>query len=139
MFLALPHDHPDVFGRTDAPLVLVPTHVNQVKEVYFEWVKPKLERQLQSAQASVPSQSNFEDNLRTLARLFDDEEIVKRDACMSESFHAIRPTDVAGLKGLLDSLGSRESQGFSLYGGGAPESWTDASMEEKLPWRSVRW
>ncbi|KAG0140553.1 hypothetical protein CROQUDRAFT_53072 [Cronartium quercuum f. sp. fusiforme G11] len=119
----------------DAPLLLVPMHLDVIKEEFFEWIQPKLKRQAQSPQSLVPSQSNFQDNLLTLARIFDNPEIAQRDPFTSDSFHTVRSSEEPGLKALLDMLESRQSQSFSLYGGGAPESWTDASLEEKLPWR----
>ncbi|KAG0145704.1 hypothetical protein CROQUDRAFT_658371 [Cronartium quercuum f. sp. fusiforme G11] len=117
----------------DAPMFFLPTHSHIIKEEFFAWIQPYLERQAQSP--LIPSQSNFQESLLKLAQLYDQPEIAQRDPCFSESFHTITSTKVSELKAVLNKHEIQQSKSFSLWGGGAPESWTNASPEEKLPWR----
>ncbi|KAG0145708.1 hypothetical protein CROQUDRAFT_45430 [Cronartium quercuum f. sp. fusiforme G11] len=118
---------------TDAPMCFLPTHAHIINQQFFSWVQPHLEHQAQSP--PIQTQSVFQESLLKLARIYDDPEIGQRDPCFSESFHAITSSDLSDAKAMLDKHKIQQSTKFSLFGGGAPESWTGASLEERLPWR----
>ncbi|KAG0143998.1 hypothetical protein CROQUDRAFT_660531 [Cronartium quercuum f. sp. fusiforme G11] len=119
-----------------APLVLLPLYTPLLTEKYVAWIRPILEDRGQTDPQ--PSISDFTKSLNRLATLYDKPSIADRDPFESSSYHVIDENSYEDREMKLAGVKMAEKEAILLPGEEAPESWTDASQDEKTPWRFTK-
>ncbi|KAG0143866.1 hypothetical protein CROQUDRAFT_672679 [Cronartium quercuum f. sp. fusiforme G11] len=114
-----------------APLVLVPLYTSILTKKYMEWIQPILDKSLNQ----ISSETDFKQNLKRLSEIYGQSDILNRDPTDSSNFYMIEDAMLEQRKQMLIHAKVVQAQAITLPGEGAPDSWTDATEEEKLPWK----
>ncbi|EGG08351.1 uncharacterized protein MELLADRAFT_71486 [Melampsora larici-populina 98AG31] len=115
----------------NAPLMLCRTHSVEVRNQFMQWIQPILSEQGRHSSTRL----DLEVCLQRLASLSDDISITKRDPHVSDSYHLAGSEKIKDVSALLQKFEHLQKTKFSFIGGGAPETWSDASFEDIHPWR----
>lgn len=115
------------------------TFPERVKEQYYPWIDNLLAQQADpdpsTPSATKPVLFDPKSALERLADLLGDPSIASRDPGTSDSFHALSDDKISSNAERIYNLETNQIYKFSIFGGGAPESWTSASFEEQNPER----
>ncbi|WAR57604.1 hypothetical protein PtB15_8B656 [Puccinia triticina] len=128
------HEHSTVKTIEDAPSTFIKTHPQETQAYYLSWIQELLVDGKYSCKHN-PVTTCWRSSLEKLAHHFKDDSIATRDPSQSDSYSRQTPEETTFFAHMLAELSAGQVKTFSLFGGGAPEPWTDASFQEKVPWR----
>lgn len=147
------HERSTLVVMKDAPLLFCKTHPRETSKTYMEWVEPILkmngsknnennnksgsQKARPENEGDIDSQGEgcWKESLEKIASCCHDQAISHRDPMQSDSYNRNSLEEITLLQQVLTNLEAHQVQTFSMFGGGAPELWTDASFDEKVPWR----
>lgn len=115
----------------NAPLMMCRTHAVEVRNQFLQWILPILSKQEQNLFRPL----DWDVCLQRLASLSNDKSIIKRNPHDSNSYYLASPEQIKDVSALLQKFETLQNTKFSFVGGGAPETWSDASFEDIHPWR----
>lgn len=131
-----PHPNHRIVTLRDAPLLLCKTHIDEVRFHYMDWVNPLLEgKPNQNVPKPSVRSSGLKSSLEKLAFHWNDDSIGKRDPCESSSYYRSTKEELDLYQDTIEQLAKNQNATFSLFGGGAPEIWTDAPFQDIIPFR----
>lgn len=147
------HERSTLKVMKDAPLLFCKTHPKETSKAYMKWVEPILKMNgsnsnninNKSGRQKVPmeeevdldskGEGRWKESLEKIASCRHDQAILHRDPMQSDSYNRNSLEEIDALQQVLTNLKAHQVKTFSMLGGGAPEIWTDASFDEKVPWR----